>query len=106
MTRIKSCDLCTCAHQCAVHHKSESAKVSPSVAGKLSKTKTDCALCYCTQFKVARRTLSKPSTAATLTKIPGGTLYRRSGLGRKLSARDGDTQTLIRHAVENGRSTT
>src|SRR5258708_21061458 len=79
-------DVCTCGHQRAAHHKSESAKVSPIYAGKLSKTKTDCALCYCTHFKAGRRTLSKPSTAAMLTKIPGRTLYRLSGLGRKLLA--------------------
>jgi hypothetical protein len=77
---------CICAHQRAAHHKTESTKVSPSDAGKLSKIETSCARCYCTQFKAKRRMPSKLSTAATLTKFPGRTLYRRSGLGRKLPA--------------------
>src|SRR6267143_1929874 len=86
MTRMKPRNICICEHQRAAHHKSESTKVSPSDAAKLSKTKTSCARCYCTQFKVTRRTHSKLSTAAKLTKFPGRTLYRRSGLGRRLPA--------------------
>jgi hypothetical protein len=66
MTRMDPRDLCTCGHQHAAHHKSESAKVSPTHAGELSKT--DCALCYCARFKVQR--LSEPSPSAMLTAPP------------------------------------
>ena len=78
-------ELCTCGHQRAAHHKAESPKPGPGAPGKMPKAKTDCALCYCTQFKGPRKTASDRSRTAIL-PTSGKTLYRRSDLGRKLSA--------------------
>jgi hypothetical protein len=80
--------------------------VSPGYAGKLSKTRTDCAFCYCTHFRVER--LSKPSTAAKLTKTPGRTLFHRPGLGRTAATGAGNLENTaivrsIRSGVEKGR---
>lgn len=78
-------DLCTCGHQRAAHRKSESLKVDPAHLGKLPKTRQPCALCYCSQFKVERKPLPKPSSA-TMQGAPVKTLYRRSEMGRTFPA--------------------
>jgi hypothetical protein len=41
-------DLCTCGHQRAVHHKSESPKAN---TGYVLMVSANCAFCYCEQFK-------------------------------------------------------
>src|SRR5579859_4698258 len=85
MAGMEARELCTCGHQRAAHHKGEPPKAGSGGPAKAPKTRTECALCYCTQFKGPRKTAPDRSHTGIL-PTAGKTLYRRSDSGRKLSA--------------------